>query len=69
MQTFGDLDILSIVKRCRLKWIGHVNRMDSKRNINDVFNNNLQGIRLKKTTKNRWWKYVRTDINKCKIKK
>jgi len=48
MQTFGDLDILSIVRRCQLNWTGHVNRMESKRNISDVFNNNPQGRRLKK---------------------
>jgi len=70
MQTFGDSDIrvLSIVRRCQLNWIGHVNRMVSKRKLSDVFNNNPQGSRLKKTTKNRWWKCVQTDINKCKIK-
>jgi len=44
------------------------NRMDSERNITDVFNNNPQGRRLKKTTKYRWWKCVQTDFNKCKIK-
>ena len=44
METFGDLGILSIVRRCQLNWIGHVNRMDSKRKLNDVFiNNNPQG--------------------------
>jgi hypothetical protein len=31
MQLFGDLDILSCVRISRLEWIGHVNRMDSKR--------------------------------------
>jgi hypothetical protein len=30
-QMFGDLDILSFVRISRLEWIGHVNRMDSKR--------------------------------------
>jgi hypothetical protein len=31
MQSFGDLDILSFVRISLLKWIGHVNKMDSKR--------------------------------------
>jgi hypothetical protein len=31
MQLFGDIVILSLVRRSRLNWIGRVNRMDSKR--------------------------------------
>jgi len=51
-----------------LNWIGRVNRMDSKRNISQIFNKNPQGIRLSERQKNRWWNYVQTDINRCKIK-
>jgi hypothetical protein len=43
MQLFGDLDILSFVRISQLKWIGHINRMDSKRKVSQVFNNNPQG--------------------------
>jgi hypothetical protein len=43
MQLFGDLDILSFVRVGRSNWIGHVNRMDSKRKVSQVFNNNSQG--------------------------
>ena len=31
MQLFGDLDMLSFVRISRLRWIGHVNRLDSKK--------------------------------------
>jgi len=31
VQLFGDLDVLSFVRISRLNWIGHVNRMNSKR--------------------------------------
>ena len=31
MQMFGDLDVLSFVRINRLNWIGHGNRMDSKK--------------------------------------
>jgi hypothetical protein len=67
MQLFGDLDILSFVRVGRLNWIGHVNRMDSKRKVSQVFNNNPQGSRPRGRPKNRWWSCVQTDINKCKI--
>jgi len=46
MQLFGDLDILSFVRISWLNWIGHVNRMNSKRKVSEVFNNNPQGSRL-----------------------
>jgi hypothetical protein len=41
--------------------------MDIRRKVSQVFNNNLQGILLKKKKKNRWWNCVQTDVNKCKI--
>jgi hypothetical protein len=43
MQVCGDLDIISFVRISQLNWIGHVNRMDSKRKVSQVFNNNRQG--------------------------
>jgi hypothetical protein len=47
MQLFGDLDVLSFVRISRLDWIGPVNIMDSKRKVSQVFNNNVQGSRLR----------------------
>jgi len=46
-QLLGDLDILSFVIISRWNWIGHVNRMDSKRKVSQVFNNNPYGSRLR----------------------
>jgi hypothetical protein len=67
MQLLGDLDILSFVRINRLKWTGHVNRMDSKRKVIQVFNNNPQGHRLRGRPRNRWRNFVQTDINRCKV--
>jgi hypothetical protein len=68
MQLFGDLVILPLVRRSRLIWIGHVNRMDNKRKVCQVFYNNPQGSRLNGRPKSGWWNYVQTVINKFKIK-
>ena len=43
MQLFGDLNRLSFVRISQLNWIGHVDRMDSKRKVSQVFDNNPQG--------------------------
>jgi hypothetical protein len=37
MQLYGDLDIVSFIIINRLRWIGHVNRMDNKRMVYHVF--------------------------------
>jgi hypothetical protein len=69
MQPFGAFNILSFVRISRFNWIGHVNRMESKRTVSQVFNNNPQGSRLRGRPKNRWWNFLQTDINKYKITK
>jgi hypothetical protein len=68
MLLFGDLYILPFVRISQLNWIGYVNRMDYKRVVSQVFNNNPQGSRFRGRPKSRWWNCVRTDINKCGIK-
>jgi hypothetical protein len=40
MQMFGELDIPLFIRRTWLNWIGHFNRMGSKRKISQIFNNN-----------------------------
>jgi hypothetical protein len=44
-QLLGDLAIPSVVRISWLIWIGHINRMDGKRKVSQVFNNNPQGSR------------------------
>ena len=56
------------VRISRLNWIGHVNRMDIKRKVSQVFHNNPQGSRLRERPKSRCWKCVQTDSNRFKIK-
>jgi hypothetical protein len=48
MQLLGDLDILSFVRISQLNWIGHDNRIDSKKEeVSQVCSNNVQGCRLR----------------------
>jgi len=75
VQPFGDLDILSFVRLdllsfvriSRLNWIGHVNRMHSKRKLSQLFQTLLREVD-EEDDLNRWWNCAQTDINKCKIK-
>ena len=43
MQPFGNLAILSFFVISWFSWVGHVNRLDSKRKVTRVFNVNCQG--------------------------
>jgi hypothetical protein len=67
MHIFGDLHTISFLRKRRLNFIGHVSRMDSKRKLNHVFNNNPRGRRLRGRPKNKFWNCVQTGTNKCKI--
>jgi hypothetical protein len=49
MQLNGDLDLVSFMRINRLRWIGHVNRMDNKRMVYQVFANQPRGSRPRGT--------------------
>ena len=46
IQQLEDLDTVPFVKIISLNWIGYVYKMDSKREVSQVFNTNPQGSRL-----------------------
>ena len=66
MQLYKDLDIVAYIIM-RLKWIGHVNRMEEERVPYQVFVNQPEGRRQRGRPKTRWWDDVYDDIRKCKI--
>ena len=55
MLLFGYVDTLPFIRINWLNWIGHINNTDIRRNVSQVFNNNLHGSRLKGRPKNRRW--------------
>jgi hypothetical protein len=68
MQLYGYLDIVSFIRINRLRWIGHVSRMDNKSMVYQDFANQPQGSRPTGRPKSRWWDCVYGDIRKCKIR-
>jgi hypothetical protein len=67
MQLCGDLDIVSFIRMNRLRWIGHVNRMDSKGMLYQVFGNQPRGSRPTGRPKYRWWDCVYGDIKSARL--
>jgi hypothetical protein len=68
MQLYGDLDRVSFIRINRLRWIGHVNRMDNKRMVYQVFANQPEGSWPRGRPKFRWWDCVYGDIRGRKIR-
>jgi hypothetical protein len=68
VQLLGDINIQCFVGMSHLQWTAHVNGLDCKRKVSEVFNNNLQGSQLKGRRKHRWWNCVQTDINRYQLK-
>ena len=66
MNLYEDVDIVSFIRLSRLRWIGHVDRMDKERKVYNIFYNQPQGTRVR--PKNRWMDCVLSDIKKCKIR-
>jgi hypothetical protein len=68
MQLFRVCDVRPFVRKCRLKWIGHACRVESKRKLGQVLSNKPQGSQLRGRPNNSWWDCVQTGINKWKAK-
>jgi hypothetical protein len=43
MNSYKDVDIVPFIRLSRLKWIGHVNRIDKGRKVYNIFYNQPQG--------------------------
>jgi hypothetical protein len=58
MQLYDDLHIVSFIRLNRLRWIGHVNIMDNRTMVYQVFADEPQGSRPIGRPKYRWWDCV-----------
>ena len=60
---YGDLDVNSFIKLNRLRWVGHVSRMDANKKVYQMCYTHPEGKRLRGRPKNRWWDSVQKDIS------
>jgi hypothetical protein len=67
MQLYGDLYIVSFITINKLRWIGHINGMVSKRMMYQVFVNELQGNRQRGRPRYRWRDCVYGDVTNCRL--
>jgi len=61
-------DILRIIKAQRIKWLGHIRRMDQERPIRKVLDWKPMGTRPVGRPRQQWQEDVMEDLRKLKIK-
>ena len=66
-QLFGEPNILAVVKTQRLRWAGHLARMDQARAPATLFRNIPEGRRSKGRPKARWSDGVEADLKTLKV--
>lgn len=64
---YKEPDLETHIRFQRLRWLGHITRMEASRKVKMVFNNNPDGTRLRGRPRNRWWNCVRADVDRFKI--
>jgi len=61
-------DIVRFINAQRIKWLGHIQRMDQGRPTRKLLDWKPMGIRLVGRPRQRWQEDVREDLKKLKVK-
>jgi hypothetical protein len=66
-ELYTDINIGIFIKLQRLRWMGHLHRMDDARNAKKIYKTNLHQKGPKGRPKARWKDEVENDIRKMRI--
>jgi len=61
-------DIVGFTKAHRIKWLGHIQRMDQARPARKLLDWKTMGIRQVGISRQRWQEVVMKDLKKLKVK-
>ncbi|PSN29155.1 hypothetical protein C0J52_28482, partial [Blattella germanica] len=64
---YKEPDLETHIRFQRVRWLGHITRMEASRKVKMVFSNHPDGTSLIGRPRNRWWNCVRADVNRFKI--
>jgi hypothetical protein len=67
--VYQDLDLVTTIRKSRLKWLGHVLRMNSQRGPKMALEGNAGGSRRKGRPVERWLDADHDDMIKMDVKK
>jgi len=66
-QLYGELDIVTEIKKERLRWLGHVERMSEERVVKRLYQNTPEGSRSVGRPRFRWMDDVREDLRRMGV--
>ena len=65
---YKEPDIVTEIKRARLRWIGHLERMSNERSTKKIYSKKPEGCRQVGRPRLRWIDDVRTDIRRLGVR-
>jgi hypothetical protein len=68
-RIYQELDLVTIIKTSRLKWLGHVNRMEDHREPKRVLQGIPGGGRRRGKPRKRWLDGMEDDLSKTGVKR
>jgi len=66
-QFYGDLDIVTEIKKGRLRWLGHVERMSEERVVKRLYQNTPKGSRSVGRPRLRWMDDAWEDLRRMGV--
>ena len=63
-QLYGELDIVTEIRKGRLRWLGHVERMSEERVVKGLYQNTPEGSRSVGRPRLKWMDDVRVDLRR-----
>jgi len=66
-QLYGELDIVTEIKKGRLRWLGHVERMSEERVVKRLYQNTPEESKNVGRPRLRWMDDVREDLRRMDV--
>lgn len=67
-ELFGDIDVMAHIRSGRLRWLGHVSRMEEHNPCKRILFGNIHGGRPRGRPRNRWWNAVMDDLKLLRLR-
>ncbi|KAI4457842.1 hypothetical protein MML48_7g00007798 [Holotrichia oblita] len=67
-ELYGEPSITNVVRASRMRWLGHVSRLDASRPTNQVLTKGITGRRRRGRPRTEWLQAVEADLKKIEIK-
>ncbi|XP_050449696.1 uncharacterized protein LOC126850596 [Cataglyphis hispanica] len=67
-ELFDDTDVVAHIRSDRLRWLGHIYRMEDQKNPCKILFGDIHRGRPNGRSRNRWWDEVRDDLKLLRLR-